>query len=90
MGFWNKPFKATKAFCKNPVKIISNDLSNLDKGFNNVFGFNKQMTPQQAQCQYDCFNSHVNNTYNPADKKRIAKEVNDIVALSYCNKKCFK
>ena len=31
MGFFNNPRKATKAFFKDPVKIINNDISNFEK-----------------------------------------------------------
>ena len=34
MGFFNKPGKAMKSFVKNPVRVISNDLNNLDKKIN--------------------------------------------------------
>ena len=30
MGFFNKPFKATKAFVNNPGKIIANDFSKIE------------------------------------------------------------
>ena len=30
MGFFNKPFKATKAFFKDPVKVVANDLRKMD------------------------------------------------------------
>ncbi len=89
MGFFNKPFKATKSFCKNPVKIIQNDLTKIDKGISNALGFRDNTTKSEQQCHQECFNN-MNNNLNFADKKRIAKEVNDLVALSYCNKKCFK
>lgn len=29
MGFFNKPFKATKAFIHNPAKVIKNDVNNI-------------------------------------------------------------
>jgi hypothetical protein len=79
MGFFNKPFKATKAFISNPVKIINNDV---DK----MLGHKKNPTQEDIKREEECFKLHLDNSYNPADRKQTAKRVNDIVGYAHCNR----
>jgi len=84
MGFFDKPFKATKAFVNNPGKVISND-------FNNAFNVAKNPTPAVAACQSACFDQTVGvPNLNVTDKKYVPKEIGTMYNYSSCNKQCMK
>jgi hypothetical protein len=80
MGFFKNPFKATKAFLKDPVGVASRDLG---------ISQNTPQSQERQQCHDRCFDLHVSNMpASPGDRKHNIKQTLDTVGYVGCNLNC--
>ena len=83
MGFFNKPGKAFKAFCNDPIGKLHNDLNNMTTP-------PPQQTSAQKQCRSDCFDLHHGGPPNAnfSDKNYGLKDGLNVIGYYNCVKGC--